>query len=169
MTAKPNAQGPRLTLAALCLSALTWGCQSKDAGPASAPSPTAAEGDKAEDEKPEPAPEAAPEAKADPAAIDTPAAAAAIADGAVVLDVRTATEFESGALEGAVNIPHTQVEGELAKIRGMLEAQNASTVVVYCRSGRRSGIAAGVLDEAGVKVVNGGGYEDLKAATAAGQ
>lgn len=60
-------------------------------------------------------------------------------DAPVVIDVRTAEEFASGYVPGAMNIPHDQLAFRLA------EVPKDRPVVLYCRSGRRAGIAAGLL------------------------
>ena len=65
-----------------------------------------------------------------------------------VLDVRTPEEFASGHVPGAVNIPYDQVASRVAEIPKDKE------VVLYCRSGRRAGLAAAELEKAG--------YEDLQ-------
>jgi phage shock protein E len=62
-----------------------------------------------------------------------------------VLDVRTPGEFASGHVPGAVNIPYDQVASRLAEIPKDKE------VVLYCRSGRRAGLAASELEKAGYK------------------
>ncbi|AAN56111.1 rhodanese-like domain-containing protein [Shewanella oneidensis MR-1] len=81
-----------------------------------------------------------------------------IASGAMVLDVRTPEEFAAGHLVNAVNIPFEQVAAEFAK-RGIAKD---TPVVLYCRSGRRSGIATDALVAAGyTKTYNGGGYQTL--------
>jgi len=56
-----------------------------------------------------------------------------------VLDVRTAEEFVAGHVPGALNIPHDQLAARLA------EVPKDQDVVLYCRSGRRAGMAAEVL------------------------
>lgn len=63
----------------------------------------------------------------------------------LILDVRTPEEFAAGHVEGAVNIPHDQIAARLPEIERYAQAP----VVVYCRSGRRAGLAAEVLGEAG--------------------
>lgn len=60
-----------------------------------------------------------------------------------VLDVRTPEEYVGGHVPGAVNIPHDQVASRLA------EVPKDRDVVLYCRSGRRAQLAAGVLAENG--------------------
>jgi len=64
-----------------------------------------------------------------------------------LLDVRSPEEFEAGHLPGAVNIPH----GELAARIAELSAARERDIVVYCRTGVRSGQALEVLDKAGFK------------------
>jgi rhodanese-related sulfurtransferase len=63
----------------------------------------------------------------------------------VVLDVRTAEEFAAGHVPGAINVPHDQLQGRLAELAGARDKD----VVLYCRSGRRAQVAAGVLAQAG--------------------
>ena len=72
-----------------------------------------------------------------------------VADGAVLLDVRTPEEFASGHLPAAVNIPVQ----ELARRMGELEAKERP-IVLYCRSGNRSNHAAGILKRAGFTAVH---------------
>ncbi len=65
----------------------------------------------------------------------------------LVLDVRTAGEFAAGHVPGAVNIAYDQLAARIAEI----DAARDTDIVVYCRSGRRAGIAIEVLEEAGFK------------------
>jgi rhodanese-related sulfurtransferase len=60
-----------------------------------------------------------------------------------VLDVRTADEYVSGHVPGAVNIPHDQLASRLA------EVPKDRDVVIYCRSGRRAMLAGEVLADNG--------------------
>ena len=76
----------------------------------------------------------------------------------ILIDVRTKPEFDSGHLENAINIPFDIID---KKISSITKNKNES-IVVYCRSGRRSGIAQKTLRKMGYNnVVNGGGYKDL--------
>ena len=52
---------------------------------------------------------------------------------AVLLDVRTKKEYESGHIENSENIPLQQIDKLLAKI-----ADKNTPLFVYCRSGNRS-------------------------------
>ena len=81
-----------------------------------------------------------------------------IDNNTVLIDVRTKEEFKSGHLEKAINIPYTEIEEQIKSIT----KDNHKNIVVYCKSGRRSGIAQKTLMQMGYKnVVNGGGYKDL--------
>ncbi|WP_083699878.1 rhodanese-like domain-containing protein [Shewanella sp. UCD-KL12] len=78
--------------------------------------------------------------------------------GAMVVDVRTAEEFAAGHLKNAINIPFEEIATEFKK-----RAIAADTsVVLYCRSGRRSGIAFDALVSEGyTNSYNGGGFQTL--------
>lgn len=83
----------------------------------------------------------------------------AIAKGAVIVDVRTDEEFQQGHLPGAIHIPYDQLGTRAGEIPGGQQ----QPMVLYCRSGRRSGIAKQTLDGLGYSnTINGGGYEALE-------
>ena len=83
-----------------------------------------------------------------------------IEQGALLIDVRSKEEFEEGHIEGALNIPHTEI-GVLAQAIG---TDLDRPVVFYCRSGRRAGKAQTTLEEMGyTEIFNGTGYEALEA------
>jgi rhodanese-related sulfurtransferase len=63
----------------------------------------------------------------------------------VLLDVRTPEEYAEGHVPGAINIDYRQIENNLAKL---LPHKN-DTVIVYCRSGHRAGIAKEILAKNG--------------------
>ncbi len=69
-------------------------------------------------------------------------------EGALLLDVRTPQEFAAGHVPGAVNIPVQELPARLDEIGAPRK------IVVYCHSGRRSTIAAGVLEKKGHDVAN---------------
>ncbi|WP_041770644.1 rhodanese-like domain-containing protein [Metapseudomonas resinovorans] len=98
------------------------------------------------------------------AAAETDQAAAVIAmqqPNAVLIDVRTPQEVAEGTIPGSRNIGYEDIAARIAEV-----APDKNTpIVLYCRSGRRSGIAQDSLRELGYKqVINGGGYLDLKTA-----
>lgn len=59
----------------------------------------------------------------------------------VILDVRTPEEFAQGHVPGAKNIPHDQLPNRIAELMG----DKNKEIVLYCRSGRRAGMAAETL------------------------
>jgi len=73
-----------------------------------------------------------------------------VAEGALLLDVRTRQEFESGHVEGARNIPVQELAARVD------ELVNAPRIVVYCRSGGRSAVAAELLRSRGHDVLDVG-------------
>lgn len=98
---------------------------------------------------------------ADPAQI---AALAAVQQGATLIDVRSVAEFSGGHLPGALNIVHTEIVAGAAKA-GLTQDTD---IVVYCRTGNRSGAAKASLEAAGFsRVTNAGAYDDLLRAKAA--
>ena len=66
-------------------------------------------------------------------------------EGYIILDVREQDEFDAGHIPGAILIPYTQID---EKARDMLPDKD-QLILVYCRSGRRSKIAADSLVELG--------------------
>lgn len=69
----------------------------------------------------------------------------------VILDVRTASEFAEGHIQGAILIDQGQPDF-MEKAKAALPKDK--TIAVYCRSGRRSANAAGKLADVGYKCVN---------------
>lgn len=79
-----------------------------------------------------------------PGVVDGSTAKALVAAGAKVVDVRTPQEFASGHVPGAINIPYEEIGKRAGEI-----GPPSTQVVLYCRTGRRSGIAAEALQKAG--------------------
>ncbi len=74
-----------------------------------------------------------------------------IDEGAYLVDVRSPGEFSEGSVKGAVNIPVDDVPNQLNKFKGK------KGIVVFCRSGARSGSAKSILERNGFEnVINGG-------------
>lgn len=63
----------------------------------------------------------------------------------LILDVRSSEEYAEGHIPGAMNIPFDQLGARLAEIG----AYKDKDIVLYCKSGRRAGIAANTLRVAG--------------------
>ncbi|MGB0213931.1 MAG: rhodanese-like domain-containing protein [Alteromonas oceani] len=62
----------------------------------------------------------------------------------LILDVRSAEEFAEGHVPGALNVPHSEIASHLAALGSIQKP-----VLVYCRSGRRAGIALETLTNLG--------------------
>ena len=76
-----------------------------------------------------------------------------------LIDVRTPAEFSEGHLQGALNIEYQNI---LNGAEALNISRDADSIRVYCRSGRRAGIALETLRQAGFKnVENLGGFEEL--------
>lgn len=74
-------------------------------------------------------------------------------DSPLVIDVRSGSEFESGAIDGAINLPVQGLPDTLIDTGVELDHE----VIVYCRSGRRSAQAKTLLKAAGFTLVFDGG------------
>ena len=84
-----------------------------------------------------------------------------IKEGAFLVDVRTEAEFAEGHVNGSTNIPLDQVASQLEKFKGKEQ------IIVFCRSGNRSGQAKMILEQNGFKnVINGGTWQDVQEAIA---
>lgn len=66
-------------------------------------------------------------------------------DGFVILDVRTQEEYDEGHVPGAILIPNTEIENRAEEEL----PDKAQLILVYCRSGRRSKLAAQILADLG--------------------
>ncbi len=66
-------------------------------------------------------------------------------EGFIILDVRSQSEYDEGHIPGAILIPNTEIE---ARAEESLPDKN-QLILVYCRSGRRSKMAAEILAELG--------------------
>ncbi len=69
-----------------------------------------------------------------------------IKEGAVLVDVRSKSEYNSGHIDGAKLLPVESINVSNAK---EVIASKDTVVIVYCRSGARSASAAKVLEELG--------------------
>lgn len=102
-----------------------------------------------------------------------PTALAAPGNGHVLIDVREPAEFATGHLAGAVNIPRGVLEFEIEAHPAVgcatdpALADRQRPIIVYCRTGGRSALAALSLQQLGftdVRSVAGG----IMGCTAAG-
>jgi rhodanese-related sulfurtransferase len=79
-----------------------------------------------------------------------------VADGALIIDVRTLQEYKSGHIKNSLNIPLDSIRGKVHEIK-----KKGKPVITCCRSGARSGMAAGILKQNGIEVYNGGPWHVL--------
>lgn len=96
-----------------------------------------------------------------------PEEAAELVDHALMLDVRSPSEFATGHFRGALNVPHTEIRSRLEEIRA---AAGGRPVRVNCQSGMRSYLAERILVQEGfTDVANlSGGMITMRDAVAAG-
>lgn len=77
--------------------------------------------------------------------------------GAVIVDVRTKSEYKSGHIKSSVNIPLDNLRNNLSKLK------NDKCIICCCASGMRSTSAKSILKSNGFKeVYNGGGWLSLQ-------
>ncbi len=80
-----------------------------------------------------------------------------VANGAIIVDVRTRGEFQSGHIKGSVNIPLDSLRNNLTKIK------KNKPVITCCASGARSSSAKSLLKSSGyAEVYNGGSWMRLQ-------
>jgi phage shock protein E len=78
---------------------------------------------------------------------------------AVIIDVRTPSEYAEKHIPGAINIDHSLIATEIQKLKLAKEDK----IILYCRSGRRSGIALETLKKLGFEnLENYGGIEEAQ-------
>lgn len=79
-----------------------------------------------------------------------------IEEGAMLVDVRSAGEFSEGSVPGAINIPVESIASNINRFK------NKNHIIVFCRSGNRSGMAKTILQQKGItSVTNGGTWKDV--------
>ena len=66
-------------------------------------------------------------------------------EGYIILDVRTREEYDQGHIPGAIVISHEEIEARAEEVL----TDEDQLILVYCRSGRRSKLAAEALVELG--------------------
>lgn len=86
--------------------------------------------------------------------------------GAVLIDVREPSEWSGGVVSGALLLPLSDLKGSRTLWAKELKAAKGKELVLYCRSGNRSGIAGGILEKEGWRVWNAGGYSNMAKASA---
>lgn len=93
-------------------------------------------------------------------------AAARVAAGqAVLVDVREPAEWaETGVAAPATLLPMSDFNGDQKLWKPFLEKNAGKQLILYCRSGNRSGQVAAKLAAAGQPVANAGAFKDWAAA-----
>lgn len=77
--------------------------------------------------------------------------------GALILDVRSKSEYDGGHIKDSINIPVDQLQKNLSKLK-----DKDKTIITCCASGMRSASAKSILQNNGYKNVhNGGGWSSL--------
>ncbi len=74
----------------------------------------------------------------------------------IVIDVRTKAEFDAGHVKGAILIPYDEIESRIASY----VKDKSKPIALYCRSGRRSGIALRIVGSLGY--TNAANYGSLQ-------
>lgn len=94
------------------------------------------------------------------ASIDAATVQRLLQEGALLIDVRSPAEYAAGHLPMARNVPHDQIAVQLPR----LQADKEGVLLLHCRSGRRSHIAAEQLRQLGYRrVINLGSYRQAEA------
>jgi len=104
-------------------------------------------------------------AAGDPAVLTPAEAAKRVAAGtAVLVDVREPAEWETGVVATASLLPLSDLRGERKVWKPFLEANKDKEIILYCRTGNRSGQAAALLSAEGKKTANAGAFSAWEAA-----
>lgn len=77
--------------------------------------------------------------------------------GAIILDVRTKTEYNEGAIDGCIHIPLQQLAVRISEIK-----KENKSIITYCTAGVRANTAAKILRKNGVDAINGGSMRSLQ-------
>jgi len=81
----------------------------------------------------------------------------AIRNGAVVIDLRTAYEYDQGHVPRSLNIPIDRIKANIDRIRGLKKP-----VILVCATGGHCWEAAEILRNAGIShVINGGDWQSV--------
>jgi rhodanese-related sulfurtransferase len=81
----------------------------------------------------------------------------AVRQGAVIIDLRTAYEYDQGHIPRSLNIPVDRIKANIERIKGFRKP-----VILCCSTGGHCWEAADILRAAGVTpVINGGNWQSL--------
>lgn len=101
---------------------------------------------------------------AGPSVSSAEAAARVAAGTAVLIDVREPDEWAGGVAGPAALCSFGDLRGSRAQWKAVLEANKDKELILYCASGARSGMAAGMLRKEGYNAVNAGGFGGWRSA-----
>ena len=76
--------------------------------------------------------------------------------GAIIVDVRSKSEYEAGAIPGSKPVPLQQLSVRISEVKKW-----DKPVITCCASGIRSGTAASIMRSNGIEAMNGGGWFSL--------
>jgi len=76
-----------------------------------------------------------------------------LANGAILIDVRTPAEYVSGKPNQSTNIPLDKIGSKINKIEKLNKP-----IVLCCASGMKSGQATAMLKRKGIEAYNGGAW-----------
>lgn len=80
-----------------------------------------------------------------------------VSRGALIVDVRSETEFKHGSIKNATNIPLQKIIGKAGSLKKL-----GKPIITCCASGIRSAKAAKILKVYGIETINGGGWKRLE-------
>lgn len=83
--------------------------------------------------------------------------AALLKSGAIIIDVRSPYEFNSGHIDKSINIPLDRLSAQVGQLKS-----KKIPIITVCRSGNRSAVALRMLESAGITAVNGGAWTSLQ-------
>ena len=72
----------------------------------------------------------------------------------IIVDVRTKEEYDESHVKGSINIPYDEIDENT-------DLDKSKTILVYCRSGKRSSIAYNTLTSLGYDVIDLGAYDSI--------
>jgi rhodanese-related sulfurtransferase len=80
-----------------------------------------------------------------------------VKQGAIILDVRSKSEYQGGHIKGSINISVDTLSNNLSKLK------KDKPIITCCASGMRSASAKNILKSNGfTEVHNGGGWSSLQ-------
>ncbi len=83
---------------------------------------------------------------------------------AVLVDVREPAEWSGSVARDAALLPLSDLTGSRQQWKPFLSQVGDREIILYCRSGARSGQAASLLAREGFRTANAGGFGDWQAA-----